>query len=497
MHRQHPHFVPGRLFEVPLDFGLRAAEPRNEALERRRVLAPVIEGEREKLVDRVFRVGAEPGDDPLAPAQRPQDAAEELVGRHEVGHPEHFVDQTARAVVARIALPARERGGQGRLAAAVSEVEQRRLAEPRQRPLEDRGEGEIVVHHQRRLGQREQVHHRELGRQHQAVDPGHADGSLLEGADEMVDEFAALAHQHHDVARAYGPLPGFQPLAVPDPALDPGGDRLGQAVRRGLVGERLVDGQPRIDLDGLAGPGRRPELDPPRLSDPAGGVGHRPVPQPAPGIAVGEHRVDGAQHRRRGAEGMAELDSFPGRAGVQDTGAKLLPHRRERARLDALEAVDRLFGIAHREERASALFRALAGEEIRRQRPDDRPLAGIGVLRLVDQHVIDPAVQLVEHPESRRLVFDQPLHARDQVVVVEPPLARLLLAIGREQRGADAREGSALGGSRGGEKAFPDRPDALRLRLPGFRRLGRGGRHGLGGKVLPDVALLRQEGARA
>ena len=72
----------------------------------------------------------------------------------------------------RIAAPAGKRGGKGRLAAPVREVEQRRLVEPGQRPLEDRGDGEIVLDRQRRLGERQQVHHRELGRQHQPVDPG-------------------------------------------------------------------------------------------------------------------------------------------------------------------------------------------------------------------------------------------------------------------------------------------------------------------------------------
>ena len=42
--------------------------------------------------------------------------------------------------------------------------------------------------------------------------------------------------------------------------------------------------------------------------------------------------------------------------------------------------------------------RPLAGEELLGQRLDDRPLLGVGVLRLVDQDVVDAAVELVEHP---------------------------------------------------------------------------------------------------
>ena len=44
------------------------------------------------------------------------------------------------------------------------------------------------------------------------------------------------------------------------------------------------------------------------------------------------------------------------------------------------------------------LARAGAGEEFGDQAPDDLPLLRAGVLRLVDQHVIDAEVELVVHP---------------------------------------------------------------------------------------------------
>ena len=82
----------------------------------------------------------------------------------------------------------------------------------------------------------------------------------------------------------------------------------------------------------------------------------------------------------------------------------------------ALEAVDRLLRIADREERAHALAAgAVAGGEILGDAAQDLPLLGIGVLRLVDEHVIDAAVELVEHPvrvaagEKRQGLVDEVL----------------------------------------------------------------------------------------
>ena len=60
-----------------------------------------------------------------------------------------------------------------------------------------------------------------------------------------------------------------------------------------------------------------------------------------------------------------------------------------------------------------------AGEELLGQRIDDGPLVGRGVLRLVHQDVVDPAVELVEHPGRGRAVAQQLAGLVDQVGEVE------------------------------------------------------------------------------
>jgi hypothetical protein len=65
----------------------------------------------------------------------------------------------------------------------------------------------------------------------------------------------------------------------------------------------------------------------------------------------------------------------------------------------ALERVDRLLLVADREDRAVTAARRVAGEEFVRQAGfDDRPLFRAGVLRLVDEDMVDALVELVVHP---------------------------------------------------------------------------------------------------
>ncbi len=70
---------------------------------------------------------------------------------------------------------------------------------------------------------------------------------------------------------------------------------------------------------------------------------------------------------------------------------------------------------------------------------DDVPLPGAGILRLVDQHVIDAAIELVVHPAGgdarqhrQRLV--------DQIVIVEQAAFRLLAPVVCRRRGRDVEQ---------------------------------------------------------
>src|SRR6185437_7583938 len=98
----------------------------------------------------------------------------------------------------------------------------------------------------------------------------------------------------------------------------------------------------------------------------------------------------------------------------------------ELRRIGSLEGEDRLFLVADGEDRAHdrlpAAARPLNGiacKKFCRQRFDDSPLLRAGVLRLVDQQVIDASIELVEHPGRRLALLEQLPRLHDQVVVVE------------------------------------------------------------------------------
>ena len=103
-------------------------------------------------------------------------------------------------------------------------------------------------------------------------------------------------------------------------------------------------------------------------------------------------------------------------------------HDLEFTRGRALEGENRLLLVTDRENGARHGARAGAGEKFACEPPDDFPLLRAGVLRLVDQDVVDALVELVMHP-GRPLSAEQHQRLIDQVVVIEhtaPVLRRLI-----------------------------------------------------------------------
>ena len=94
-------------------------------------------------------------------------------------------------------------------------------------------------------------------------------------------------------------------------------------------------------------------------------------------------------------------------------------------RRGVLEREDRLLLVADDEDRALDRARACAGNKFRDQLADDLPLLRAGVLRLVDQHVVDPEIELVVHPGGID-VAEQIEGLVDEVVVIEEAAAVLL-----------------------------------------------------------------------
>ena len=104
------------------------------------------------------------------------------------------------------------------------------------------------------------------------------------------------------------------------------------------------------------------------------------------------------------------------------------------AGIGALEGIDRLLLVADRKDRAvDVVARAEAGKELFGEAPHDIPLRRAGVLRLVDQDVVDALVELVLHPGADIGARQQPHRAGDQVVEVEEAARRLHPLVARDQ----------------------------------------------------------------
>ncbi len=105
-------------------------------------------------------------------------------------------------------------------------------------------------------------------------------------------------------------------------------------------------------------------------------------------------RISGSERK----ECVSGISMHRQRGGILDARGKIAVHARQRARIGALKTINRLLLIADDEQRARHVFSAKTCEKFLRQRVDDLPLLGAGILRLVDENMIDAAVELEQHP---------------------------------------------------------------------------------------------------
>ena len=93
----------------------------------------------------------------------------------------------------------------------------------------------------------------------------------------------------------------------------------------------------------------------------------------------------------------------------------------------------------------SAVALARSAEKLVDQLLDDLPLRGIGVLRFVDEDMIDLAVELVAHPVAHSGLAKQAPRPVDQIVEVGDARRALGLGIGCGERLARPQPGRNVG----------------------------------------------------
>ena len=207
-----------------------------------------------------------------------------------------------------------------------------------------------------------------------------------------------------------------------------------------------------------------------------------------------EDAVDGGEDAGQGTEADVERHAVEPHAHLFGAQPVALARVDEDRGLGALERIDRLLDVADRKQGPRPLDRALPGKELIDQRIDGAPLLGIGVLRLIDEDMRDPRIELVAHPVAKLRVLEEADRMLDEIVEVEqrPHALLVLVAIGDRAEHVEQRVGAfdQLGAAE--LRVEPEQPFGLTLREIGERgvELSRFLAHeGLG-----DRPRLREEG---
>ncbi|GJE70237.1 hypothetical protein CHKEEEPN_1773 [Methylorubrum podarium] len=175
-----------------------------------------------------------------------------------------------------------------------------------------------------------------------------------------------------------------------------------------------------------------------------------------------EHGIDRREDVARRAEREPQADIGEIVPGPLRRPAPGAAGQLELPRVGALEAVDRLLGVAHGEAGAGEAARAFARRELGGQRAQDLPLLRVGVLRLVDEDVIDAAVELVQDP-GRADPREQVEGLVDQVVEVEGAEPGFLGLDPAVDLGGEAKKSPRPGERAGGAEVVEQRDEARLL----------------------------------
>ena len=453
---------------VAFDLDAAGRQPMQKPLKARRVGALIGERLGEEFVEGVVRLGAETGAEAPPPAARREQIGVKFPRRRPVGAGEKFAQTLPRIGAKRVRIRHGDQAPPKRLFfPAVREREQRLVVEAEQRALQRFREAQVVVGKQQETPEGHQVHDRDVFGEDHPVDAGDRHPGFLELARQFVDEAPAAADQHQNIARPRRPAAAFEHVF----AVAERGDALRHPFRE-LVdrvgrGDAFDRGFPRRRFVGRPGFDRLPQFDAARLTGPPRVVAHgTPVEDDSPaGVLVGEHCVHRRQNRGRRAERSLQRRVVPALPGAARATGEPPLHLRKFRRVGALEAVDRLFRVADREHGARPPARPFAGEELVGKRPHHLPLFGVRVLRLVDEQVVEAAVEFVEHPRRAAPALQQGGCVKDEIVEIEPRERSFPRFVGVDDRPADGQQRRCR---RRDRRAFPVLDGARDPRLLGL-----------------------------
>ena len=154
----------------------RRAQPSDEALQRRRLAPLVVEGEIEEFVERVVGFEAEPRQETPPPAAGAKNLRVEGERRFASGLLRQLVE--TRIGVGKSSLSPSLRASAARSDSGTAipcDLEQLLVGKSEQRAAQHRRQRQIVFRQQECIGQRHQIHDRDVLGQHQAVGAGDLD----------------------------------------------------------------------------------------------------------------------------------------------------------------------------------------------------------------------------------------------------------------------------------------------------------------------------------
>ena len=304
----------------------------------------------------------------------------------------------------------------------------------------------------------------------EAIGAGDRNAGVLQRLDHGVERIAAPPHQHQHVAIAQRPAVALAAghHAAADQRLDLGLNAPGKLHFGAGRGDAVERRAPAFDVLPVVGFREFPEIDLARA-----GVGQRVMDRisdidrmdAAKNILLAKHLIDRMQDRRPRPERISKRHRIELQSGALELPLQCPAAQVEFAWRSALKRKDRLLLVADREHRShQAVARACARGEFGDDVRDDVPLPRAGILRLVDQHMVDAAVELVMHPAGGDAV-EHLQRLVDQIVIVEQAAFLLLAAVIGRRGGRDMKQRLGAVARHHGAAAFDQGQDSTGFRF--------------------------------
>ncbi len=222
--------------------------------------------------------------------------------------------------------------------------------------------------------------------------------------------------------------------------LDLFGDQTRKAEVVVFLADRIDWVVPVVVWRSVAFRNKRPKIDPTRHLAFEGAMEYRTV-KPSGALAA-ENQIDQRQDGRRRTERMLHRQSIKPLSDRAQSAAEMFLHLVKAIRIGALKGIDRLLLVAHDKDRPALVGRrAFACGKLLRQKADHLPLRRARVLRLVDEDVINPSIELEQDPCSHARIGQELVRLVDQIVEIKLAAGEFVFFVKRQEKRREIMKG--------------------------------------------------------